>query len=373
MIDKDRPLGYGIIGCGWVADDHARGVAALGAEEARLVAVADADPARAARIAGTGHGVAVHADHLELLDRPDVDVVSVCLPDHLHAEVAVAAAERGKHVLCEKPLAIDVAGADRMLEASRRNRVQLGVVFNHRYSPDNIRASSAIAAGAIGEVVIGDVLHSSSLSGDPTKPSPWRGRAGMSAGGVLSTQAIHFLDLLLWFCGPASAVQAYTTRAVGADHEHTVALTLQLRSGALATLVSTNLAPITDDFSGTRVEVQGTDGYLTLEGDVLRTAVLAPGHELGEVRLPDLGAAAEATTFGGGHIHEVIDFVRAVRRGDPAPIPGTDGRHLMAVLMAAYRSAADGGSVFVDEPTDAYLRSPLGQHALLATDQPVSL
>jgi predicted dehydrogenase len=370
MIDESagRPLGYGIIGCGWVADDHARGVAALGAEDVRLVAVADADPAQADRFALPGQGVAVHRDYLDLLDREDVDVVSVCLPDHLHAEVAIAAAERGKHVLCEKPLAIDVAGADRMLAACRRNQVELGVVFNHRYAPDNIRARSAIADGAIGDVVVGDVLHSSALSGDPTKASPWRGRAGMSAGGVLSTQAIHFLDLLLWFCGPVAAAQAYTARAGGADHEHTVALSLKLRSGALATLVSTNLAPITDDFTGTRVEVHGTQGYLTLEGDELRSAVLAPGRVLGRVRLPDLGGDAEAATFGGGHIHEVIDFVRAVRRGDPAPIPGTDGRHLMAVLMAAYRSAADGGSVPVEEPTDAYRRSAPGPAALLATD-----
>jgi len=190
----------------------------------------------------------------------------------------------------------------------------------------------------------------------------------MSAGGVLSTQAIHFLDLLLWFCGPVAAAQAYTARTGGADHEHTVALSLKLRSGALATLVSTNLAPITDDFTGTRVEVHGTEGYLALEGDVLRSAVLAPGRELGRVRLPDLGGEADAATFGGGHIHEVIDFVRAVRRGDPAPIPGTDGRHLMAVLMAAYRSAADGGSVSVEEPTDAYHRAAPGPAALLATD-----
>jgi predicted dehydrogenase len=352
-------IGYGIIGCGWVATPHALGVKALADEDVELVAVADRDLERAGQL-GQRFGVPhVLADYEELLRREDVHVVSICLPDYLHEEVAVAAAAHGKHVLCEKPLALDLAGADAMVAACDRNGVNLGVVFNHRYAPDNIKTRAAIRDGALGRLLLGDVLHSSSLTGDPDNSSPWRGRVGKSAGGVLATQAIHFLDLLLWFAGPVSSVQAHTASLVGQqqDHEDTAAVTLQLQSGALATLVTTNGAPITDDFTGTRVEIQGTEGYIVLEGDEVRTWSSRVGYQAPAVSLPPLPADTDGAVFGDGHIHQVVDFVRALRRGKGAPIPGADGRHLMAVLSAAYRSASDGGPVAVEEDRDAYSRT----------------
>jgi predicted dehydrogenase len=298
----------------------------------------------------------VHTDYRKLLERDDIEAVSICLPDFLHAEAALAAAQAGKHVLCEKPLSLDVGSADTMLAACASAGVQLGVVMNHRYAPDNILSKAALRAGALGQLLIGDVIHSSSLTGDPDNTSPWRGRKGRAAGGILSTQAIHFLDLLLWFMGRAAAVQAYTATLLRheQDYEDTVALAIRLESGALATLVSTNGSPITDDFTGTRVEVQGSEGYLALEGDELRTSAWRLDFEAPVVSLPSVPADTQEIIFGLGHVYEVMDFVRAVRRGAPAPVPGMDGRHLMAVLAAAYTSANERREVAITEPHDAY-------------------
>jgi UDP-N-acetyl-2-amino-2-deoxyglucuronate dehydrogenase len=367
-VTRFERLGYAIVGCGWVAEAHVWGARALAGEDVELVGVADRDLARAGALARRFGIGTVEEDYLRLLDRDDVDVVSICLPDFLHAEATAAAAERGKHVLCEKPLALDVAGADAMIDACERGGVNLGVVFNHRYFPDNIRTRAAILDGAMGRPLVGDVMHSSSLTGDDDNSSPWRGRRGRAAGGVLSTQAIHFLDLLLWFLGPVAAVQSYaeTLVRVEKDHEDTVALTLRMRSGALATLVTTNGSPITDDFTGTRVEVQGTEGYVALEGDHVRTWSARPGYAAPEIVLPPVAEGADGVVFGHGHVHEVIDFVRAVRRGAPAPVPGEDGRHLMAVIDAAYRSAREGGEVAVDDGRDAYVQAVVDEHSLLA-------
>src|SRR5262249_57010741 len=109
---------------------------------------------------------------------------------------------------CEKPLALDLAQADEMIAACDRHGVALGLVMNHRYAPDNIRVKHAIRERAFGRVLMASVIHSSALTGDPTGTSPWRGRRGLAAGGILTTQAIHFLDLLLWFAGPVRAVKA---------------------------------------------------------------------------------------------------------------------------------------------------------------------
>jgi UDP-N-acetyl-2-amino-2-deoxyglucuronate dehydrogenase len=347
-------VGYGIVGCGWVSASHAVGVRALGAE-ARLVAVADVDVARAHELAKRYDLPDVHGDYLELLARDDVDAVSICLPDHLHREAALAAADAGKHVLCEKPLALDLAEAAEMVEAFEARGLSLGLVMNHRFAPDNMRAHRAIRDGAIGRVLMASVVHSSALTGNEDGGSPWRGRRGLAAGGILATQAIHFLDLLLWFAGPASTVKAWTQSLVRTelDCEDTAALALQLESGALATLVTTNGTPIMDDLSGTRIEVHGSDGYLVLEGGVLRDHAVRPGYRLPDVHLPPPPQEAE-TLFGVGHIYEIAAFVRSLREGGEPPVPAVDGAHLMAVLAAAYTSAQNDREVLDIEFRNAY-------------------
>jgi predicted dehydrogenase len=357
---SNRRFGYGIIGCGWVASAHAWGVRALNGADVRLVAVADTDVGRANRLAGEFQVPHVYADYRDLLAREDVHAASICLPDFLHRDAAVAAAVAGKHILCEKPLARDLAEADEMVEACERHGVALGLVMNHRYFPDNIRVKNAIRDGAFGRPLIGQVIHSSALTGDPSGRSPWRGRKGLAAGGILTTQAIHFLDLLLWFMGPVRAVKAWADTLVRADQEYedTAALALRLRSGALATLATTNGAPIMDDFTGTRLEIHGTEGYVVLEGDRLRLASMRAGAALPEVRLPPLPAGADRVVFGPGHAYEIVDFVTAVRRGGPPPVPGADGRHLTAVLSAAYASAHDEKEVEIEEHLTVYSDGP---------------
>jgi predicted dehydrogenase len=179
-------------------------------------------------------------------------------------------------------------------------------------------------------------------------------------GGVLSTQAIHFLDILLWLGGPVASVQAWTDRLESPDQEHedTVGVALRLVSGALATLTATSASPIMDDFTGTRIEFHGTGGYLILDGDELRTAELDDGPDLSPPQLPEIPEGSSEIVFGSGHVYEVMDFVRTVRRGGLAPIPGTDGRHLIAVIDAAYRSASAGKAMDVSEPTSAYTVAP---------------
>jgi UDP-N-acetyl-2-amino-2-deoxyglucuronate dehydrogenase len=349
-------FGYGIIGCGWVASAHAWGVRSLVDDNVRLIGVADRDTARASDVAKRFDASMTTADYRALIGNNAIHAVSVCLPDHLHHEVVIAAAEAGKHILCEKPLSLTLDEADDMLLACDRNNVQLGLVMNHRYAVGNILARKAVASGALGRPLIASVLHSSGLRGDPSGASPWRGRRRLSTGGVLSTQAIHFLDILLWLGGPVTAVKAWTDRLAtpDQDHEDTVGLALRMGSGALATLTATSASPIMDDFTGTRVELHGTGGWLLLEGDELRIAELTGGSELTPPQLPAIPSGAEEIVFGSGHVYEVMDFVRTVRDGGTAPIPGSDGRHLIAVVEAAYRSASDGQAVEVEEPTSAY-------------------
>jgi len=351
-------FGYGIVGCGWVAPSHGWGVRALADEGVRLIAVADKDLRRAKHIAEEFGAQFATQAYEELLQRDDIDAVSICLPDFLHRNAALAAAAAGKHVLCEKPLALNVAEADEMVLAFERAGLALGLVMNHRYAADNIRVKRAIQDGAIGRILVASVVHSSALTGNDDGSSPWRGRRGLVAGGILTTQAIHFLDLLLWFAGPVSSVKAWADNLVHPrlDYEDTAALALKLQSGAVATLATTNGAPIMDDITGTRIELHGTEGHIVLDAGRVRVAQLRDGAALPEVQLPAPPKEAVGM-FGVGHIHEIADFVRSIRRGDPPPVPGADGRHLMAVLSAAYASCNDDREVQVREHLPVYQQS----------------
>ena len=361
----DTTFGYGLIGCGWVASAHAWGVRGCADGGARLIAVSDLDRSRAEELANRFQVETIYENYGDLLQRDDIGAVSVCLPDFLHRQVVIEAAEAGKHVLCEKPLAMNVAEADEMIAACEANGVGLGLIMNHRYAPDNIRIKHALSNGAIGTQLIGSVVHSSGLTG-PLDTSPWRGKVNRAAGGVLSTQAIHFLDLLLWFMGPVRSVKAWTDTLHWKiqDHEDTAVLALRFRSGALATLTTTNGSPIMDDFTGTRIELHGTGGWVAIEGDVLRRFETQGDYSLPDVDLPTVPEGAGEIIFGVGHVHEVMDFVNAVRGNHQVPIPGIDGRHLMAVIESAYRSALEDEEVAVIEPMAGY-SLPAPQSSLL--------
>jgi predicted dehydrogenase len=365
----DSTFGYGIIGCGWVASAHAWGVAAGAEDGVRLLAVSDLDVDRATEIADRFAGT-VYQEYREVLARDDITAVSICLPDFLHHQVVVEAAEAGKHVLCEKPLAMSASQADEMIAACEAADVKLGMIMNHRYALDNIRTKHALTSGALGKHLIGSVVHSSGLTG-PLGTSPWRGRLDRAAGGVLSTQAIHFLDLLLWFMGPVLAVEAFTDTLHWdiQDHEDTAVLALKLKSGALATLTTTNGSPIMDDFTGTRIEIHGSDGWVALGGDVIRHFQNSHGYDLPLIELPDVPAGASEIEFGFGHVYEVQDFIRMVRSGEEPPVQAADGRHLMAVIEAAYRSAEDGGMVEVNQSHGAYDRTAPSSSLLSAVSQ----
>ena len=355
----DSTFGYGIIGCGWVASAHAWGVAAGAEDGVRLLAVSDLDLDRATEIAERFDAGTTYQDYRDVLARDDITAVSICLPDFLHHQVVIEAAEAGKHVLCEKPLAMSASQADEMIAACDAADVSLGMIMNHRYAVDNIRIKNAITSGAVGAQLIGSVVHSSGLTG-PLGTSPWRGKMNRAAGGVLSTQAIHFLDLLLWFMGPVRGVEAITETLHWdiQDHEDTAVLALRLKSGALATLTTTNGSPIMDDFTGTRLEIHGSDGWCVLEGDVLRHFESKNGYVLPTIEMPEAPAGASEIEFGFGHVYEVLDFIRAVRAGADAPVPAADGRHLMAVIESAYRSAEEGEMVEVGETGSAYATPP---------------
>src|SRR6478752_2082351 len=148
-----EPLRFGVLGCGVIGPTHAAAIAGL--PGARLVAVADSEPARAARLAGQ-YGVAAYTDLREMLDRAQPDVVDICTPSGLHGAQAIQVMRAGRHVLVEKPMDIRRETLDEMLAVQQAAGVQLAVISQHRFDPATLRVRALIEAGAFGRLVLGN-------------------------------------------------------------------------------------------------------------------------------------------------------------------------------------------------------------------------
>jgi UDP-N-acetyl-2-amino-2-deoxyglucuronate dehydrogenase len=192
----------GIIGCGKIARNH--GSALRGIAGVQVRAVADADPARA-RAFASDHGVRHAFGDVDEMLAAGLDAVTVCTPHAAHEAGVLAAARHGLHVLCEKPIALSVEQADRMVAATAVAGVRFGVLFQRRFWPSAARIRAAIDDGRLGTPISGGVV--ARLNRDAAYyAEPWRGRRATEGGGVLITQAIHHIDLLQWFMGPARRV-----------------------------------------------------------------------------------------------------------------------------------------------------------------------
>jgi UDP-N-acetyl-2-amino-2-deoxyglucuronate dehydrogenase len=347
-------IGFGIVGAGLVARFHARAIAAT--PGAHLAAVCRADASRAAE-AAAGLGVPCEASLEALLERPDVDAVCLCTPSGQHAEQAIAAARAGKHVLVEKPMALNLSGADVMIAACRDAGVRLGVAFQRRTDPALRALHDAIRAGELGRLVAGSATVPYFRPQSYYDSAAWRGTWSLDGGGALMNQGIHLVDLLLWLMG--GEVEVVGASGGTADHkieveDHVVAA-LRFASGAGGTVVATTAAA--PGFPH-RVEIYGTRGGAQIEGDALVRWETHPESAGGTA--PRIRPQAAATVAAGsgasptgigtlGHTLLVQDFVAAIREGRAPLVDGTEGRRSLALVLDIYQAAGLGSS-FDDKP-----------------------
>jgi UDP-N-acetyl-2-amino-2-deoxyglucuronate dehydrogenase len=334
-------VGFAILGAGVAADYHRRAVVANAELGARLVAVGHYNPARFSQISAR-FGVPC-VDQAQLLADPAVDVVCICTPSGQHAAQAVAAAEAGKHVLVEKPMALGLADADAMIAACDRAGVRLGVVLQRRAEPLFQRIHDAIQAGDLGDLTLGLVTLPYHRPQAYYDQADWRGTWAGDGGGVLMNQGIHLVDLLIWYMGDPLAVQARAgTLHRGIEVEDTLAATLRFANGALATIAATTTAA--PGFPH-RIEIYGTRGGIQVEGESAgRWRLVAPA---GAAIAPlEAGVAADAGAGGDprgiapvGHVAIFRDFVRALREGRAPQVDGVEGRRSLAAVLAIYQAA----------------------------------
>lgn len=354
-----KPVRVGLVGCGKVGTIHAAALRAI--PEAEFAACCDAAPERAAAFAAK-YGVRPFPDVAAMIREGGVESVVIGTPHPLHAEPAIRAAEAGVHVLVEKPMAASLADCDAMIGAARKSGVALGVISQRRFYEPVARMKAAIDAGKIGTPALGVFLQYSWRDAAYYRSDPWRGKWDTEGGGVLVNQSPHQLDILLWLMGPAAEVsgQWANVNHPGVEVDDTAVASIRFRNGGLGS-IATSVAQKPGIY--TKVHVHGSNGAsVGVETDRGATFIAGvsgiaeppltdlwtvPGEEhlLAAFQAEDRAkfASVDATT----HYHslQIADFLRAVRENRPPGVGADDGRAVVELFTAIYRSASEGRAV----------------------------
>jgi UDP-N-acetyl-2-amino-2-deoxyglucuronate dehydrogenase len=225
---------FAIVGCGMISQRHAEHISNLGT----LVAVCDIVESRALELARK-HSCQAFRDIGELLEKcPDVDVISVCTPNALHARHSIQALRAGKHVVCEKPMALSVKDCLEMIAASSASGKHLFVVKQNRFNPPIVALKSAIDQGWLGRIVNVQLNCFWNRNAQYYTTSDWKGRLALD-GGILYTQFSHFIDLILWLVGDVESFHVLADNFMHKDiieFEDSGVVALKFRGGALGTI-----------------------------------------------------------------------------------------------------------------------------------------
>ncbi len=333
-------IGWGIVGCGSIGPWHADAVKA-NSELAMLVQVCDVVEERAREMAEK-YDCSYVTSLDELVANDDIQAVSICTPSGLHAEHAIAAAEAGKHILCEKPLDITLERIDAMIEAAAANNVKLASVFQRRTWPNCIKIREAVQGGKLGKLVLGDCYQKYFRSHEYYASSDWRATWELDGGGALMNQGVHGIDQVLWVMGRAARVTGYCRRLVrNISVDDTSVAAVEFANGALGTLVTTTSVSPGEDC---RMEIHGDCGSITMHGNTI-TQWAIEGEEEITAEATDEGTAADPMAMDAlGHTEHVRDLCEAIINDREPTIPGREARHAVEVIRAIYLSSRMGGA-----------------------------
>ncbi len=377
-----KPVTIGLIGYGAIGRVHALGYRAIPfhygipAESVQIGGVATSNASSAAKAAQEIGCSYWTADYRELLARPEIQAVDINVPNHLHEEIVLAAAAAGKHIYCEKPLAVSVAQGKRMVQAADDAGVITQMTFNFRFFPALERARQLIGEGFLGKLYSfrGRYYRSSYI--DPAKPLSWKLRSETSGAGALYDLGAHIVDMLYSLLGEFGAVQASLETvirerpvAVGAtemapvDVDDIALLHVRLRDGTLGVVEASRLGTgFTNELT---FEIFGEKGSIRfdaadsafLEVYDVRAAAAPMGGRRGITRIEVgnryPGAKMPDWTMAPGFLRAHAEcqaaFLRAVAEGRPSSPSLADGLHVQALLEAALHSSRQQRWVSVDE------------------------
>ncbi len=332
----------GLIGCGRISKNHFETIKNL-SDRLELAAVCDIVEERASS-KGEEFGVPWYTDHREMLDKTDLDIVSICTPSGIHPAIGVDAANKGVHVLSEKPMAVRLEDAEKLISACDENKVNLFVVKQNRLNPGVAGLKAAVESGRFGKIYFINATVFWTRPQEYYDMAKWRGTWEFD-GGCFMNQASHYVDLVQWLGGPIENVCSQTaTLARNIEAEDTGAAILKFRSGAMGVIQTTMLT-----------YPKNLEGSLTVIGE--KGTVKIGGIALNKIEkwdfadhLPEDDEIQQSdytppNVYGFGHL-KYYRNVLSVLDGEATPsTDGRSGKKSLELILAMYQSSMENRTV----------------------------
>lgn len=337
-------LDFVLVGCGRIAQRHAQLLGESQIEGARLVAVCDTAPERARALAQR-YGIPFYSDLRQMMDLHRPDVAAILTESGNHAKPAIEAASCGAHVMVEKPMALTLPDADAMIAACDSAGVKLFVVKQNRFNRPVIKLREALEANRFGRLTMGTVRLRWCRTQSYYDQAEWRGTWALD-GGVLTNQASHHIDLLIWMLGEVDSVVGMTRTALAdIEAEDTAAVLLRFSSGAIGIIEAT-----------TATRPKDLEGSLSILGE--KGTVEIGGFAVNEMRVWNFSEeSAEDSVvaerysvnppdvYGFGHREYYQHVVKAIEGNGPNLVDGLEGRKSLELITAIYESVEAGREI----------------------------
>jgi predicted dehydrogenase len=377
-------INVGIIGTGLIAREHARAISMIG-DKVRVMAATDLDAERLQHFCTSFQVARRFLNTADLIAHPEVDLVAIATPPNAHEELTIAALESNKYVFCEKPLAHSLASAVRVAQVAARHPGRLTVSYQLRYDPSFRRLLWLCRNGWIGTIQSATIERHSYIPHASEGSGGWWGSWGVAGGGVLATQLIHELDLLLLVMGRPTAVTATMgTLYTRIESEDFVEATIRFENeGTARCVASVNSGRVGGGFT-----IRGSDGAVSLPWKVVirdskrnAKAVAALDKALPDARLQaaswinrgarfikrQLGVAGKSALTPHALLYQEI--VNSIENGDPLPVPPSEAINSLELCVAAYESALTGKEVDLPLSSTSLVYCGVSKEAYVARER----
>ncbi len=327
-----------IIGCGAIFPMHA--VPVMNNEYTSLEAVCDIDEERA-KMRANECGCVFYTDYKTMINDIKPDSVHICLPHYLHAPVSIYALEHGCNVICEKPMATTVADAEKMIEASKRTGKTLEIIFQNRYNSGSMLIKQTLQAGKLGKVMGARAVVCWERSDEYYSESGWRGTIEKEGGGVCVNQAIHTLDLMLWFVGkkPLCVKSSIDTRLHNIEVEDDASGMITFEDNTHANFWFTNNHCTNSPID---IELVCENGTVSLIGDKAEI-ILGDGQILSAENDKNefIEYGNTKNYWGISHIKQINDYYSCVANGTKMMLDFNDAFATHKVMCAILKSGRE--------------------------------
>ncbi len=341
-----KTTGFGLIGCGAISSFHANAISQI--EDAFLYGVFDENTSNSEALAQkTGAKAFKNID--DMLNEDSIDAVCICTPSFLHFPFAMECLKKHKHILVEKPLALNDYECEKLIDTANENGVVISAVSQLRYSEDFMHVKNAIKNNALGKITRCDIVMKYFREPGYYTSSPWRGTWEKDGGGALMNQGIHGVDLAVFLMGDVKSIYAKHNHFVrDIEVEDTLSALIIWQNGAHGILQAS-----VADYPGfeRRIEINGSEGYIIIKENKI---VKWQFSDESKYKMPDLKKTAQtfshknpAAIDAGGHVAQIKNFIGAINKTEDLLTPPQDALKAVKIINSAYKSAKSGAEVML--------------------------